>query len=86
MAAGCMELTLELSQNKWPPAEHLPSIWADNRLAMANLPITAVFGGLRCSSIQFQSLLMFSLGHLCYIAHSLYSQSYTGKMRGYATG
>lgn len=47
LAAGCMELTLELSQNKWPPAEELSALWEDNRLSLLNLPLTAAFGGLR---------------------------------------
>lgn len=47
LAGDCMELTLELSLNKWPPAAMLPSIWEDNKLALINLPLTAIFGGLR---------------------------------------
>ena len=51
LAANCMELTLELSLNKWPPASALPSIWEDNRHSLLNLPLTATLGGLRYRSI-----------------------------------
>ena len=49
-----MELTLEVSQNKWPPTEQLPSIWEDNKLALVNLPLVAVFGGVRWVSPQYR--------------------------------
>lgn len=31
---SCLDITLEIGQNKWPPAAQLPSYWADNREAM----------------------------------------------------
>lgn len=45
-AAGCMDFTLELSQDKFPAAETLPEQWADNLNSLLALPITAVLGGL----------------------------------------
>lgn len=47
LAGDCLELTLELSLNKWPPASRLPSLWEENRLPLLHLPLTAAFGGLR---------------------------------------
>ncbi|KAK4793067.1 hypothetical protein SAY86_023502 [Trapa natans] len=35
--AGCFELTLEVSDNKWPPANELPTIWEYNKKSMLNL-------------------------------------------------
>ncbi|PKI35464.1 hypothetical protein CRG98_044150 [Punica granatum] len=35
--ADCFELTLEVSDNKWPPANELPTIWEHNRKSMLNL-------------------------------------------------
>ena len=42
-----MELTLELSHNKWPAPELLPQLFADNLPAMLALPIAGAFGGAR---------------------------------------
>ena len=47
VATSCMELTLELSENKWPPESQLPALWADNKAALLALPLMALFGGLR---------------------------------------
>ena len=47
-----MELTLELSQNKWPPAEQLPQLFTDNLPALLALPVVAAFGGARCVHIR----------------------------------
>ena len=44
---SCMELTLELSENKWPPESQLPALWADNQPALLALPLMALLGGLR---------------------------------------
>ncbi len=43
-----MELTLELSQNKWPPADTLADLFDANLPALLALPATALFGGVRC--------------------------------------
>lgn len=32
--AQCLELTLELSCCKFPPAEQLPALWAENRKSL----------------------------------------------------
>lgn len=45
-AAGCMEITLELNQQKRPAASKLPTLWEENRNAMLNLPIAAALGGI----------------------------------------
>ena len=48
LVGGCMELTLEVSEGKWPPDASLPKLWADNHAALVALPLTAALGGLRC--------------------------------------
>lgn len=34
---GCFELTLEITDNKWPPAKELSTIWEYNKMGMLNL-------------------------------------------------
>ncbi|KAK1282455.1 hypothetical protein QJS10_CPB22g00924 [Acorus calamus] len=34
---GCFELTLEISDNKWPNANELPVLWEYNKMSMLNL-------------------------------------------------
>lgn len=46
VAAKCMELTLELSDEKNPPASTLTKMWEDNRQAMLNYAIGTSFGGI----------------------------------------
>mmetsp|Transcript_6007 Transcript_6007/g.15215 ORF Transcript_6007/g.15215 Transcript_6007/m.15215 type:complete len:535 (+) Transcript_6007:119-1723(+) len=43
--AGCLDLTLELSDNKWPAPGRLPSIWKDNKRALLAYAMAAAFGG-----------------------------------------
>ena len=50
MSGQCMELTVELSQNKWPPEEQLPALFKANLPAMLAFPLAAAFSGLRCAS------------------------------------
>ena len=45
-----MELTLELSQRKWPSAESLGALFDANLPAMLALPAAALFGGVRCEA------------------------------------
>ncbi len=47
LAGECMELTLELSGAKWPPATELPQLFADNLAPLLAYPLAAAFGGLR---------------------------------------
>ena len=47
MQARCMELTLELSQNKWPPPDTLGALFDANLPALLALPAAALFGGVR---------------------------------------
>ncbi|KAK9814699.1 hypothetical protein WJX72_010093 [[Myrmecia] bisecta] len=47
LAGGCLELTLELSEDKWPAEERLPQLWQDNLPALLAFPIAAALGGLR---------------------------------------
>ncbi|KAJ8770100.1 hypothetical protein K2173_011182 [Erythroxylum novogranatense] len=35
--AGCLELTLEISDNKWPIADELPTLWEYNKMSLLNL-------------------------------------------------
>ncbi|KAL5703590.1 metallocarboxypeptidase D [Ranunculus cassubicifolius] len=44
--AGCFELTLEISDNKWPPAKELPILWEYNRMSMLNLVASTVKTGV----------------------------------------
>ncbi|KAH9691920.1 Carboxypeptidase SOL1 [Citrus sinensis] len=39
---GCFELTLEISDDKWPSAEELPTIWEYNKMSMLNLVASLV--------------------------------------------
>ncbi|GKV39869.1 hypothetical protein SLEP1_g47572 [Rubroshorea leprosula] len=43
---GCFELTLEISDNKWPNARELPIIWEYNRMSMLNLVASLVKTGV----------------------------------------
>ncbi|TVT97526.1 hypothetical protein EJB05_57230 [Eragrostis curvula] len=43
---GCFELTLEISDNKWPKAAELPVIWEHNRMSMLNLVASLVKSGI----------------------------------------
>ncbi|CAI8604315.1 unnamed protein product [Vicia faba] len=44
--AGCFELTLEISDNKWPVAAELPIIWKYNKMSMLNLVASLVKTGV----------------------------------------
>ncbi|KAL8487046.1 hypothetical protein ACS0TY_023656 [Phlomoides rotata] len=43
---GCFELTLEISDNKWPKASELPTLWDYNRMSMLNLAASVVKTGI----------------------------------------
>ncbi|KAL5779034.1 hypothetical protein ACOSQ2_009771 [Xanthoceras sorbifolium] len=43
---SCFELTLEISDNKWPNANELPTIWEYNKMSMLNLVASLVKTGL----------------------------------------
>ncbi|MFS7912825.1 putative metallocarboxypeptidase D [Helianthus anomalus] len=43
---GCFELTLEISDNKWPPANELPTIWQYNKQSMLDLVASLVKSGV----------------------------------------
>ena len=45
VGAGCMETTFELSQDKYPAASRLPSLWDENREALIAYALTASLGG-----------------------------------------
>lgn len=45
IVARCMELTLELSPNKWPAEAQLPELWQDNRKALLDFAWAAAYGG-----------------------------------------
>ncbi|RDX84508.1 Carboxypeptidase SOL1, partial [Mucuna pruriens] len=44
--AGCFELTLEVSDNKWPSAAELPILWKYNKMSMLNLVASLVKTGV----------------------------------------
>lgn len=46
IAAKCMEITLELSDDKYPTATNLPQLWEDNRDALLALPLVSALGGV----------------------------------------
>lgn len=46
VAANCMEITLELSNQKNAPAASLPKLWKDNLKAMLNYAVESAFGGV----------------------------------------
>lgn len=59
VAGGCMELTLELSPQKWPMPEELPGLWLDNMRALLNWPLevmTSVVYGSVLSDVDGQPL------------------------------
>ncbi|GMY29499.1 carboxypeptidase SOL1 isoform X2 [Fagus crenata] len=43
---GCFELTLEISDNKWPTANELPTLWEYNKMSMLNLVANLVKTGV----------------------------------------
>ncbi|KAL6861527.1 hypothetical protein ACP4OV_017227 [Aristida adscensionis] len=43
---GCFELTLEISDTKWPKAAELPVIWEHNRMSMLNLVASLIKSGI----------------------------------------
>lgn len=49
VSGQCMELTVELSQHKWPSEEQLPVLFKANLPAMLAFPLAAAFSGLRGS-------------------------------------
>ncbi|XP_010261030.1 PREDICTED: carboxypeptidase SOL1 isoform X2 [Nelumbo nucifera] len=44
--AGCFELTLEISDNKWPMENEIPILWEYNRMSMLNLVASIVKTGV----------------------------------------
>ncbi|ESW15573.1 hypothetical protein PHAVU_007G083600 [Phaseolus vulgaris] len=44
--AGCLELTLEVSDNKWPNATELPILWRYNKMSLLNLVASLVKTGV----------------------------------------
>lgn len=42
-----MEITLEVSQDKWPSTQVLQGLWKENLPALVSVPPVAVFAGLR---------------------------------------
>lgn len=47
VAAGTFEITLELSEHKWPSTKLLPGLYAENEASMLELPRRALLGGVR---------------------------------------
>ncbi|KAJ6306789.1 hypothetical protein OIU78_021994 [Salix suchowensis] len=44
--AGCFELTLEISDNKWPNANEIPTLWEYNKMSLLNLAASLVKTGI----------------------------------------
>ncbi len=47
VAASCLDLTLELSDTKWPPAQQLTDLFQDNLHAFLDYALVAALGGLK---------------------------------------
>ena len=62
----CMELTVELSQDKWPPENELPGLFDNNLPAMLAFPLAAAFSGLRYACCCFRSYLAADKGYRPY--------------------
>lgn len=45
LATGCFELTVEVSESKWPPMASLGALWKENKASLLGLPLLAVLGG-----------------------------------------
>jgi len=45
LAAGCMDITLELTDDKWRPEADLTQLWEENKQALTALPLAAALGG-----------------------------------------
>lgn len=52
-AAGCMSITLELSENKFRPEADLKQLWEENKKALVMYPIVAALGGIYWIIISF---------------------------------
>ncbi|XP_047328171.1 carboxypeptidase SOL1 [Impatiens glandulifera] len=44
--AGCFELTLEISDDKWPPSNELHTLWEYNKMSMLNIVASMVKTGV----------------------------------------
>lgn len=58
VSGQCMELTVEVSQDKWPAADLLPGLFATNLPALLAFPLAAAFSGLRLRSSLMLLLLL----------------------------
>ena len=56
-----MELTLELSQLKWPQPTQLPKLFEDNLPAMLAFPLAGAFGGVRWAAHSILNLRFLGL-------------------------
>ncbi|XP_073284773.1 carboxypeptidase SOL1 isoform X1 [Primulina huaijiensis] len=52
---GCFELTLEISDNKWPSVNELPLLWEYNRMSMLNMVASLVKTGIHGRIISSDS-------------------------------
>ncbi|KAL6504188.1 suppressor of los1-1 [Orobanche gracilis] len=83
--SGCFELTLEISDNKWPNASELPTLWEYNRMSMLNLVASLVKTGIhgRISSSNNGKPLPASIaiGGIIYTAFLMMENSQDEKKR-----
>ena len=70
-----MELTVEVSQNKWPAADLLPGLFEANLPAMLAFPLAAAFSGLRLMP-SLPILLLAMLPALVLFCLKLYLDSF----------
>lgn len=90
-AAGCMDVTLELSDEKFPAVSTLSSQWSDNLNSLLSLPLVSVLGGvsgtvtdtagkpLKSATVTVDGILMKSAarGPLAYYNKPLAPGTYT---------
>ncbi|KAJ6774035.1 PROTEASE M14 CARBOXYPEPTIDASE [Salix purpurea] len=64
--AGCFELTLEISDNKWPNANEIPTLWEYNKMSLLNLAASLV--KVHCSvAIDFPPMYSYASFFSCFL-------------------
>lgn len=55
---GCMEVTLEISCCKYPPAKELPTYWEDNKLVYIHIYIQITIVPTFCLTIKEKEIIL----------------------------